>query len=128
MNQVKMSKMPSKKGMYDWTEQIEVAKFIKSDIAQKFGVPCIVPYQIDANGEARFAKGILDPADAAFTLDTHTKDDNAITFNCTKMRRFAETNFTSAVDWETLKVGPDNAEVAEKEEAEEKETANDKKW
>jgi replicative DNA helicase len=125
INQVKLSKVASKKGQYDWTEQIEVSKFLKT-MAQKYKVPIVSPYQIDASGEARFAKGILDAADAAFTLDAHTKDDNAITFNCTKMRSFSETDFTSYMDWETLKIGPDSTTVKEKEE--ESEDIEDKPW
>ena len=97
----------------------------------KYGVPVICPYQVDASGEARFAKGILDSADAAFTLNPHNKDDNAITFTCTKDRRNAETHFTSTMDWETLKIGPQSAEISKKEESEEDgEKPNDKptKW
>lgn len=124
INQVKLSKVPSKKGQYDWTEQIEVSKFLKT-MAQKYKVPVVSPYQIDASGEARFAKGILDAADAAFTLDAHSKEDNAITFNCTKMRSFSETDFTSFMDWETLKIGPETVTVKEKEDSEEIE---DKPW
>jgi replicative DNA helicase len=124
MNQIKLSKVPSKKGQYDWTEQIEVSKFLKT-MAQKFKIPIVSPYQIDASGEARFAKGILDAADAAFTIDPHAKEDNAITLTCTKMRNFAEVNFTSHMDWETLKIGPESAIVKEKEETEDME---DKLW
>lgn len=123
MNQVKLSKMPSKKGQYDWTEQIEVSKFLKT-LAQKFSVPIICPYQIDASGEARFAKGILDAADAAFTLDAHKKEDACITFQCTKMRRNPETDFTSSMDWETLQIGPESATVKEEPEEE----MEDKNW
>jgi len=129
INKIKLSKIPSKKGSFDWGEQIEVANFLKADIAQKFGIPVVCPYQIDASGEARFAKGILDPADASFTLDPHQKDDCAMTFTCTKDRRNAETNFTSSMDWDTLKIGPDSAVVKEKEEdEEEKEKAEDRNW
>lgn len=124
INQVKLNKLPSKKGQYDWTEQIEVSKFLKT-MAQKYKVPIVSPYQIDASGEARFAKGILDAADAAFTIDPHDKEDNAISLKCTKMRSFAETNFTSFMDWETLKIGPDTAIIKEKEAEEEME---DKPW
>jgi replicative DNA helicase len=124
INQVKLSKMPSKKGQYDWTEQIEVSKFLKT-MAQKYKVPVVSPYQIDASGEARFAKGILDAADAAFTLDAHDKDDNAITFKCTKMRSFSETDFTSVMDWETLKIGPESTTIKEKDE---EESVEDKPW
>jgi replicative DNA helicase len=131
INVIKLSKTQSKKGQFDWTEQIQVANFLKNDIAMKYGVPVICPYQVDASGEARFAKGILDSADAAFTLNPHNKDDNAITFTCTKDRRNAETHFTSTMDWETLKIGPQSAEISKKEESEEDgEKPNDKptKW
>ena len=57
-------------------------------MAQEYDCTVISPYQIDASGEARFAKGILDAADAAFTLDTHDKEGDCITFNCTKNEIF----------------------------------------
>ena len=56
-------------------------------MAQEYEVPVYSPYQIDATGEARFAKGILDAADAAFTIDTWKTEDAIMSFNCTKMRR-----------------------------------------
>jgi replicative DNA helicase len=108
INQVKRSSMPHRNGQYDWTEQIEVSKALKS-MAQEYEVPVISPYQIDATGEARFAKGILDAADAAYTLDAHDKEDNCMTFNCVKMRDNEELSFTSEVDWASLKIGPDSA-------------------
>ena len=85
LNQVRRHNAPSRTGQYDWTEQIEVSKTLKS-IAQEYEVPVFSPYQTDNTGEARFAKGILDAADAAFTIETWEQDDNCITFNCTKMR------------------------------------------
>ena len=117
INQVKRSNMPSRGGQYDWTEQIEVSKALKT-MAQEYECTVISPYQIDASGEARFAKGILDAADAAFTLDTHDKEGECITFNCTKMRSSKEQNFTSTMDWETLKIGPDSALTPQEAEAE----------
>jgi len=108
INQVKRSSMPHRNGQYDWTEQIEVSKALKS-MAQEYEVPVISPYQIDAMGEARFAKGILDAADAAYTIDAHEKEDKAMTFTCVKMRDNEELSFTSEVDWECLKIGPDSA-------------------
>ena len=66
INQVKRSNLPSRAGQYDWTEQIEVSKALKT-MAQEYDCTVFSPYQIDATGEARFAKGILDAADAAFT-------------------------------------------------------------
>ena len=105
LNQVKRSNVPSKGGQYDWTEQIEVSKTLKS-MAQEYEVPVFSPYQTDNTGEARFAKGILDAADAAFTIETWSPEDECITFNCTKMRSAKMEGFTSVMDWETLKIGP----------------------
>ncbi len=108
----------SKFGQYDWTEQIEISKALKS-MAQQYEIPIVAPYQIDASGEARFAKGILDAADAAFTIDTHAHTDNCITFNCVKMRNGEVRGFTSAIDWKTLKIGPESARnPSEKDSAE----------
>lgn len=109
INQVKRSNLPSRTGgQYDWTEQIEVSKALKS-MAQEYDCTVFSPYQTDASGEARFAKGILDAADAAFTLETWDHEDNCITLNCVKMRNGAMTSFTSVVDWESLKIGPESA-------------------
>ena len=105
LNQVKRSNAPSKGGQYDWTEQIEVSKTLKS-MAQEYNVPVFSPYQTDNTGEARFAKGILDAADAAYTIETWSPEDECITFNCTKMRSAKMEGFTSVMDWETLKIGP----------------------
>ena len=105
INQVRRSTIPSKGGQYDWTEQIEVSKTLKS-MAQEYEVPVFSPYQTDNTGEARFAKGILDAADAAFTIETWSPEDECITFNCTKMRSAKMEGFTSVMDWETLKIGP----------------------
>lgn len=108
INQVKRANGPSKHGQYDWTEQIEVSKALKS-MAQEYNVPVFSPYQTDASGEARFAKGILDAADAAFTLETWSQEDNCVTFNCVKMRSASMKSFTSTMNWETLKIGPEPA-------------------
>ena len=105
LNQVKRSNAPSKGGQYDWTEQSEVSKTLKS-MAQEYEVPVFSPYQTDNTGEARFAKGILDAADAAYTIETWSPEDECITFNCTKMRSAKMEGFTSVMDWETLKIGP----------------------
>jgi len=105
INLVRHHNAPTKLGQYDWTEQIEVSKALKS-MAQEYEVPIFSPYQTDNTGEARFAKGILDAADAAFTIETWSQEDNCITFNCTKMRSAKMEGFTSVMDWETLKIGP----------------------
>lgn len=107
INQVKRAPTFQKgAGQYDWTEQIEVSKALKS-MAQEYNAPVFSPYQVDNGGEARFAKGILDAADAAFTLDPWTTEDSCVTFNCVKMRSSAMVSFTSKMDWDTLKIGPE---------------------
>ena len=108
INQVKRSSLPSRGGQYDWTEQIEVSKALKS-MAQEYDCTVFTPYQTDASGEARFAKGILDAADAAYTLETWDHEDACITLNCVKMRSASMKSFTSAVDWDSLKIGPESA-------------------
>ena len=67
------------------------------------------PYQTDSSGEARFAKGILDAADAAYSLETWEPGDNCMTFNCTKMRNNEVKGFSSEVNWKSLKIGPASA-------------------
>ena len=108
INQVKRSSLPSRGGQYDWTEQIEVSKALKS-MAQEYDCTVFSPYQTDASGEARFAKGILDAADAAYTLETWDHEDACITLNCVKMRSASMKSFTSEVDWDSLKIGPESA-------------------
>jgi hypothetical protein len=119
INQVKRGIVTrNRMGQYDWTEQIEISKALKS-YAQDYNVIMVSPYQIDGTGEARFAKGILDAADAAFTLDVHDKADNIITFNCAKMRNSEEISFTSTMDWVSLKIGPSTGELPKKDESSE---------
>ena len=108
INQVRRSSTHSRQGQYDWTEQIEVSKALKS-MAQEYEIPVVSPYQIDASGEARFAKGILDAADAAFILDPYEETDACMGFKCTKMRAAAMKDFVSEMNWESLKIGPDSA-------------------
>jgi replicative DNA helicase len=119
INQVKRSMVSNgRMGQYDWTEQIEVSKALKT-YAQDYGFIMVSPYQIDATGEARFAKGILDAADAAFTLDAHNKEDNIISFECAKMRNSDEVSFTSTMDWASLRIGPETGYVKDDDEASE---------
>ena len=108
INQVKKSSLPTRQGQYDWTEQIEVSKVLKQ-YAQDYEVLIFSPYQTDATGEARFAKGILDAADAAFALEAWTPSDRCITFDCKKMRNGPMESFTSEMEWDTLKIGPATA-------------------
>ena len=107
LNQVRRSNRPNRSGQYDWTEQVEISKALKA-YAQEYDAMVFSPYQTDATGEARFAKGILDAADAAYSLNTWEMEDNCMTFNCVKMRSREMEDFTSEVNWQTLKIGPES--------------------
>ena len=119
LNQVRRHNVPSRSGQYDWTEQIEVSKKLKV-FAQDYETMVFSPYQIDASGEARFAKGILDAADAAYSLETWEQEDRCMTFNCVKMRSNVMSSFSSEVDWESLKIGPQSQLSPKEREAVEK--------
>jgi replicative DNA helicase len=123
LNQVKRN-TGSKNGQYEWTEQIEIAKALKA-MAQEYNVPVVSPYQIDASGEARFAKGVLDSCDAAFTMNTWSHGDNCITFDCVKMRNNELKSFTSEVDWSSLKIGPNTALTPKEKEASKKSSSEE---
>ena len=119
INQVKRHNAPSRSGQYEWTEQIEVSKKLKT-FAQEYNTMFFAPYQTDATGEARFAKGILDAADAAFNLETWEKGSDVVTFFNTKMRNNEMKDFTSVVNWNTLTIGPQSGVNPKEREAMEK--------
>lgn len=90
---------------FDWKPQIQVSKKLKN-LARKYEVAMVSPYQIDAAGDARFAKGILDAADIALIMEAHDKETQAISFETTKIRGGKEMQFTCPIDWETLRISP----------------------
>lgn len=90
---------------FDWKPQIVVSKKMK-ELARKHDIVIASPYQIDDNGIARFAKGILDAADIAFLMEAHDKEAGAISFETTKIRGAKEMKFTSGMNWDTLRISP----------------------
>jgi replicative DNA helicase len=92
---------------FEWKTQVHIATKLK-DLAAKYDVVMVSPYQVDKKGEARFAKGILDPVDWAFTLSPHKSNEvggvDAIEFNNVKARGGAEKDFVAGIDWNTLKI------------------------
>ena len=88
---------------FDWQPQVVVSKKLK-DLARKHDVVMFSPYQTDAAGEARFAKGILDAADIAMLMEIYDKDKNMMGFNTTKIRSGPPMRVTSGINWETLKI------------------------
>jgi replicative DNA helicase len=101
---------------YDWKPQIEVSKKLKN-LARKYEIVMVSPYQIDKDGEARFAKGILDAADIALTMEAHDKETNAISFETTKIRGGKEMAFTCPIDWDTLRISPQSVDKPAAKEA-----------
>lgn len=95
--------------IYDWKPQIEVSKKLKN-LARKYEIVMVSPYQIDKDGEARFAKGILDAADIALTMEAHDKETNAISFETTKIRGGKEMAFTCPIDWDSLRISPQSVD------------------
>lgn len=100
---------------FDWQPQIIISKKLK-ELARKHDIVIVSPYQIDATGEARFAKGILDAADIALVMEAHDKEKNAISFTTTKIRGGAEMACTSPINWDTLRISPQSIEAPEKKE------------
>ena len=107
---------------FDWQPQVVISKKLK-ELARKYDIVMVSPYQIDDKGETRFAKGILDAADIALLMEANAKEDNAMSFETTKIRGAKEMKFTSGMDWDTLRISPVSIE---KPVAPEKEKSKDK--
>jgi replicative DNA helicase len=91
--------------MYDWKSQISLSKGLKN-LARKYEIVMVAPYQIDDKGVARFAKGLLDAPDVAIILEKH---EHAVAFETEKIRNAPPLNFASVCNWDTLKIKPQDA-------------------
>ena len=89
---------------FDWQSQITISSTLK-ELAAKHDVAIAAPYQIDATGEARFSKGILDSADYAIILEA-SQDESCpyIKFETTKARDVPPFSVCSDMDWKTLRL------------------------
>lgn len=94
---------------FDWQSQITISSTLK-ELAAKHDVAIAAPYQIDATGEARFSKGILDSADYAIILEA-SQDEKCpyIKFETTKARDVPPFSVCSNMDWKTLRILPTEA-------------------
>lgn len=97
----------------DWKTQIVIAEALKS-VSRKYDLTLISPYQIDATGEARFSKGILDSADRSFNFFPPPEGDNRelenkITIHTTKMRNGKHMSFDVLMDWSCVKIDPNQS-------------------
>lgn len=102
---------------FDWQPQVNVSTGLKN-LADKYDLVMVTPYQIDATGEARFAKGILDAADIALVMEVHDKSTGAIGMGTTKIRGAIEQVFTSGINWDSLKISAVPMERPQKKEKE----------
>src|SRR5210317_1753284 len=97
----------------DWKTQITIAENLKS-LSRKYDLTMISLYQIDATGEARFAKGILDSADRSFNFFPPAETDereleSKISINTTKMRNGKHMSFDVMMDWSCVKIDPNRS-------------------
>jgi replicative DNA helicase len=120
LNQIRRHNAPNRSGQYDWTEQIEISKGLKS-LAQESKVLVLSAFQTNEKGEARFSKGILDAVDAAYSIQHWGDAEPCIKLKCDKMRNGKAEPFVSEMNWDTLKIGPHTA-LDPDEKAELKET------
>lgn len=103
------------KSMYDWIPQIFVSKKLK-EYARKYNMLIVSPFQISDDGTTRFSKGILDAADIAINLNAHDKEDCAMSFDMTKIRGGPPINFSSGMNWDTLRINPADVVIQSKKE------------
>ncbi len=117
INRVTMTKDHSER--FDWKEQAAMAALFKDELAGKYDLALISPYQIDDEGRARFAKALLDPPDVAILLHGHQKKDRALTLEVVKSRS-ANDEFKSTVgmEWDALRVNPSEVTLGQSEESE----------
>lgn len=111
-----------KSDQFDWKQQVLVSKGIKN-LARKHGVLIMSPYQIDKDGEARFAKGILDAADIGIKMTVTPKEEGVMPLDTVKIRGGPPMKFNSPINWSTLRMSPHNAIVADKKQKPKKEKA-----
>lgn len=91
----------------NWQSQILLADSLKG-LARKYNITIISPYQIDAAGEARFAKGVLDSADRSFRFMpadlNENADPNILTFDTAKIRNGVSMKFDVRMNWDCVRI------------------------
>ena len=100
INVVRSDESHSSVDNLDWKIQMVLSQNLKN-LARKYNLPIVSPYQVDNSGEARLAKGLLDSVDFAYTL---SKDGNYLTLACAKARGGYEHNYDSYINWKALKI------------------------
>jgi KaiC/GvpD/RAD55 family RecA-like ATPase len=91
---------------FDWKDQTMMAQMLKA-MARRHDVCVVSPYQIDAEGKARFSQGILDAADVAQLIVVEDKETGIMMFDTVKARSADDTGkYRVGIDWKTLKIDP----------------------
>jgi replicative DNA helicase len=91
---------------YDWKVQTQLGKMLKN-LARKADVCLVSPYQIDNNGKARFAQGILDAADLAQIIQVIDKEQGTVALETVKARSANDNGkYGLNIDWSILKIDP----------------------
>ena len=115
----------------DWKTQMNIADNLKS-IARKHDITVLSPYQIDASGEARFSKGILDSADRSFNFFPPEEGEDrslegAVKIHTTKVRNGRHMSFEINMDWPCVRIDPNTSKyITEKPHAAAKYGADNK--
>ena len=99
----------------DWKTQITIADSLKS-ISRKYDITVLSPYQIDATGEARFSKGILDAADRSFNFFPPEESEDrslegALNIHTTKVRNGRHMSFEVNMDWPCVRIDPSSSSL-----------------
>lgn len=99
----------------DWKTQIVIADALKG-LARRHDLTMISPYQIDASGEARFSKGILDSADRSFNFFPPNEGEdrqmeNKLAIHTTKIRNGRHMSFDIGMNWECVKIDPNSSKA-----------------
>lgn len=121
INQVKLrdNHHGGKSDQYEWKEQIDISTGLRR-LAQDLRIPVFSPYQIDATGNTRFAKGILDAPTVVLKMEKHPQSYAVVVFNLEKMRHAPdELKIISVMNWDTLTMGPGNGAMPEVSEEDE---------
>lgn len=101
----------------DWKVQMHLATMLKNNIARKYKVLVLSPYQVDETGATRLQKGLLDAVDMAFII---SKQGEVLTLTAAKLRSLpAGLAFKSHMAWDFMKLIPQSTIIAEQEQGDE---------
>jgi replicative DNA helicase len=97
----------------NWQSQITISDNLK-EYARSYDITLMSPYQMDADGEARFAKGILDSADKSLIFMPQEQQEqqqdsghiSSLKVYTAKIRNGRPITFEIHIDWSIVKVYP----------------------